>query len=149
MYEIPLRPTGFDPNLYTLEEVSTTTKWEKIYERSQPFIESVTIYNDSTQKVLIAPFENPGKGKYLPVPAKSIITLEFDPPVIYAKRTEDLVSNPDIYVTALFYPQDQVDKAQNLVRAFNRGDKELPFLNPQQIIKISPFGNDQLDRRRV
>ena len=90
MLNIPLRPEGFETiRKEVVQSTGIDSKWDKVYERSHTFVDSVTLHNTSSQTLYISTKENPSESDYDDLSAFSYINIEANIGALYTKRTVD------------------------------------------------------------
>jgi hypothetical protein len=148
VYNIPLRPEGVEVYRRRLQKPHDDGKWEKLYSRSRPFVESVSVHNESGQKIKLAFCQDPSDAEYDTLHPASYTTIEANPKEIYSKVTTTPALPADypwVVTTIAYYTEDQIKRTTTWWSDFLRGI--FSFLKPDiipDLLKPRPPKNKEI-----
>ena len=154
-FTIPVRPEGIYQDRHTLSEPTTNNRWELVYSRTYPFVDSVTLHNESSQTLRWSSKKNPSMGKYDTLASKSYITFLANPLEIWCKRTSDVGSDPTMVVDSLYWTEEQIEITMSWWKRLFTGifsflgpraveeEKKIPIV--RDVVKIEPYSDENLN----
>jgi hypothetical protein len=111
---IPARPDGKK----IIDMLISDDKWNRVYQRSVPNVDSIDIHNEGTQTIRISSEQNPAGTNYDTLNAGQFHSEDIDPKEIYIQRTSN-VSNPNVKIIIRYFTDEQLKKLAALEKSLS------------------------------
>lgn len=112
---LPVKPSGVEIYAYELKTPTTLSAYDKVYERSRDFVDSITIHNRSTQELRIAFKKVPSGINYDTIAPRSYYNLDGNPKHIYMKKTVDTAMNPVVVIKIWYWTDEDLNKMRDFI----------------------------------